>query len=97
MYTMHIYVWTYVKYMYIIDILYVSDMCLLIYVCVYVWMENEDSYTCMYMSVCVCIYTYVCLYIPHIVVLMGRIFPLKTSPEAAGKPWNYVIDRIAVH
>lgn len=75
-------------------------MCLFIYVCVcmhiHTCMGGEKSAIpniCMYVSVCTCI----CVHTFKTIGLKGIILPLKTSPEAPGKPWNYVIDKTALH
>lgn len=47
------------------------------------------------MLVCVCVHMHMYARISDCV--KGIILPLKTSPEAPGKPWNYVIDKTALH
>lgn len=75
--------------------IYTLDMCVYICVPVYMcaliqihaWMESVVPccvYVCMH--VCMFVHVCVCVYIADTVRLKGRIFPLKMSPEAAGKP-----------
>lgn len=88
--------------------IYIYFRYVFIYICVHMYMyvyaltqitTHMDREWSLMLYVCMnaCRYVCVCVHITDTIGLMRRLFPLKMSPEVAGKPRISVIDRTAQH